>query len=224
MVVRDLVDLAHPAEQLQQPSHVAFASAEHAGDIANPRRTKTVCPANQRRQFFPRAFHPHRQPDRMARQPHPGAVERDLPLLSRGPAEDAESRASAGVAAAACAAAQGRCRGDQDARVKLLRAASECASERATVAGDSASDGARSLQLRSASRSRATLEALRPKARDRGQRPKDRQKTAIAREAPRTPPRGSASACAASWASRSGVRRLRAGARRSRNLPPPIVR
>jgi hypothetical protein len=75
MVVRDLVDFSHPAQQLQQPSHVTFASAEHTGHIANPRRTKTVLSPKQRGHFSPEPFIRISQPDRMFRQSHPGAVE-----------------------------------------------------------------------------------------------------------------------------------------------------
>src|SRR5262249_24837479 len=79
VVMRDLDDLSDPAQQLQQSSHIAFAGAEHASDIAHPRRSKSLLPAEQRCHFCPEPSVRISQPDRMLRHSHPGAVEGYLP-------------------------------------------------------------------------------------------------------------------------------------------------
>src|SRR5215475_6124071 len=81
VVMRDLVDLSHPPQQLQQASHITFASAEHSSDIANPRGTKPLLSPEQRRHFCPKFFVRISQTDRMLGQSDPGAVEGDLSRL-----------------------------------------------------------------------------------------------------------------------------------------------
>ena len=58
MIVRDLVDLSHAAEQLQQPPHLGFRHREQAGDVAHARRAEAVGAAEQRLDARPRALRP----------------------------------------------------------------------------------------------------------------------------------------------------------------------
>ena len=78
MIVCHLVDLAEAAEQLEQPPNVGFVSADHAGDVADARRAKSLLVGNQRSDVPPQRFLGGGQPHFMARQANPGAVERDL--------------------------------------------------------------------------------------------------------------------------------------------------
>ena len=108
--------------------------------------------------------------------------------------------------------------------VKCLQSRQQARLRLSHALADIASDGTGGLQLDSAATlaamPRASLGRKRAVARESRQVDIERRRVEQRRQAPA----GSASACAASCASRSGVRRLRAGARRSRNLPPPIVR
>ena len=51
--------------------------ADHTGDVAHARRTETLVAAEQRRDLPPDLLVRLRQPDVMAGQTHPGAVQRD---------------------------------------------------------------------------------------------------------------------------------------------------
>ena len=116
MIVRDLVDLSHAAEQLQQPPDLGFRSAEQTARCRARAADGSALPAEQRRDLCARASRPRRQPHLMARQPHPGAVERNLARLRQALQNRHESRAPAGAARAAAAAVPARCRADRDCR------------------------------------------------------------------------------------------------------------
>ena len=58
MVVRDLIDLPHAAEQLQQPAHVALASAEHRRRYRAPAAAESVRLRRGAARSAPRAFRP----------------------------------------------------------------------------------------------------------------------------------------------------------------------
>ena len=49
MIVRDLVDLAHAAEQLEQAPDLRLRHREQPGDVAHARRTEALAAAEQRR-------------------------------------------------------------------------------------------------------------------------------------------------------------------------------
>src|SRR5215468_3987281 len=78
VVGRDLVDLAHAAEQLEQPSHLTFLHAKGLADVAHARRAETLGTTERWPNAPPQPFVGRREPDLMPRQPHPGAIERDI--------------------------------------------------------------------------------------------------------------------------------------------------
>ena len=96
---------------------------------------------------------------------------------------------------------------------------------RSQLAADSANGAARAgdADTPQCARRSASISLRRQRAVARERR-SDRRGTARDRAARPAPPPDRSSAWASSCASRSGVRRLRAGARRSRKRPPPMVR
>ncbi len=66
MIVRDLVDLAHAAEQFEQAPHVGLAQRQQRGDVAHARRTEPLGAAKQRRDPAPDLFVLRREPHLVA--------------------------------------------------------------------------------------------------------------------------------------------------------------
>ncbi|MCK9908856.1 hypothetical protein MXD81_06935 [Microbacteriaceae bacterium K1510] len=91
MIVRHFIDLAHAADELQEAAHIRLAHIEQPGDVAHAWRPETLSPADQRRDATPQGLVLGREPHRMAREPHPSAVERDLARFGKSLKEQDES-------------------------------------------------------------------------------------------------------------------------------------
>ena len=225
MIVRHLVDLAHAAEQLEQAPHLRLRRRRSCRDIAHARRTEALVAAEQRRDRGSRASRRPASAARVAGQPHPGAVERNRRARARAPAASARKAGAGRRGSSAGAAARRRCRAGRDSRCGRPRAprraragASQTGVVMAMRAPRTRADAMRS-QRRTASR--------RLRAAERTVARKRREVDVIRRAVEQRGERGlRALRCpwASSCARRSGVRRLRAGARRSRKRPPPMVR
>ena len=88
MIVGDLVELGHAAQELEQAPHIRLARAKRTGEVAHPRRAKALRAGQQRGDPGPQSLVSRRQAYRMSGQPQPGAIERNLAvackLLQRG--------------------------------------------------------------------------------------------------------------------------------------------
>ncbi|WEF52432.1 hypothetical protein AFIC_000918 [[Pseudomonas] carboxydohydrogena] len=82
MIVSNLIDLAHAADQLENPPHLRLGDARIACDIAYARRPEAHFAANIMGDLAPNHLIGRRQPHLMARQANPCAIERHL-LVAR---------------------------------------------------------------------------------------------------------------------------------------------
>ncbi|CAM5215591.1 hypothetical protein BTHI11S_04140 [Bosea thiooxidans] len=71
VVERDLVDVAAPAGEPEQPADLLLAMAEQLADIPDARRPEALLPVDQRRDARPERLVLGRKPDLVAGQPDP---------------------------------------------------------------------------------------------------------------------------------------------------------
>ena len=102
MIVRDLVDAAHAAEQLQQPPHLALPDRRASPAMSRTRGgRKRSPPASSGADLRPQLLVGRSEPHLMAGQPHPGAVERNF-VLSRKLLQHRQRRPAPAGAASSC--------------------------------------------------------------------------------------------------------------------------
>nr|WP_221938301.1 hypothetical protein [Mycobacterium sp. KBS0706] len=92
MVMRHLVDPAHPPGALQQPADLRLLDAGLAGDVAHPRRPEPGLAAEPRMDLGPQDLVGLGQMRFVAGQPDPGAVQRHLAGPRHHPQQGGEGR------------------------------------------------------------------------------------------------------------------------------------
>ena len=84
MIVSDLIDLAHTADELENPPDFGLGDTHMACDIAHARRPETIIAADITSDFCPHRLVRRRQPRLMIRQTDSCAIEREF-LVARKP-------------------------------------------------------------------------------------------------------------------------------------------